>query len=204
MTTILLIRHGENDSIGQWLPGRQPGLHLNKDGLEQAKKIAQCLKNVPITGVISSPMERAVETASPLAQSRNLPVIIREEFIEMDPGEWAGRRFTDLNENTGWLELRKNPAASGFPGGETFAGAQKRLWAGLRNVLRDHPDGLVALFSHADCIRILTARAIGMPLRRFNRLLVETASLTVLTIKGDHILMEVQNNRLPYSWQPRM
>jgi broad specificity phosphatase PhoE len=203
MTTILLIRHGENDSVGQWLPGRKAGLHLNFAGLEQAQQIAHCLEKAPITGVISSPMERAIETAVPLAQVQRLTVEIRNEFIEMEPGEWTGRKFTDLVNNTDWLELRKNPAASGFPGGETFAGAQKRLWKALRSVIHGNPDGMVAIFSHADCIRLLTTKALGIPLKRFNRLLVDTASLTVLSFADGRTLMEGQNIRLPYSWQPR-
>ncbi|MBE0696285.1 MAG: histidine phosphatase family protein, partial [Anaerolineaceae bacterium] len=74
MTTLLLIRHGENSMVGKRLAGRLPDVHLNEKGKQEAEQLAKVLGKAPIKAVYSSPLERAVETAEPLAQVLNLPI----------------------------------------------------------------------------------------------------------------------------------
>ena len=67
-TRILLIRHGINDYVKEHrLAGRTPGVHLNEEGLAQAAALAERLASAPIAAIYSSPLERACETAAPLA-----------------------------------------------------------------------------------------------------------------------------------------
>ena len=74
MPIFLLIRHGENDFLKQGrLPGRLPDIHLNKRGREQAASLAETLKTARIRAIYSSPLERAVETAEPLARALVCP-----------------------------------------------------------------------------------------------------------------------------------
>jgi len=74
MTLLLLIRHADNDERKIRLVGRMPGVHLNQQGREQAEQLARLLAKMPIQAVFSSPLERAMETAQPLAEALNLPV----------------------------------------------------------------------------------------------------------------------------------
>lgn len=205
MTTIMLIRHGENDSIGRYLPGQRPGLHLNVAGQEQARQIAVSLADVPVSRVISSPMERAVETAAMLAEAKGLKIEIHPGFIEMHPGDWTGRSFPDLNNDPVWAKLRSSPDTCGYPGGEDFKDTQQRLWTALQEVLEQEVNekGITAIFSHADCIRLILAKALEIPLKRYNRLMIDTASLSILVFRKGLIIMDGQNIRLPYAWQPR-
>lgn len=205
MTTLLLIRHAENDSISRYLPGRQPGLHLNPAGAEQARLIAHSMANIPLSRVISSPLERAMDTASPLAESKNIQIAIHPGFTEMDPGDWSGRAFSDLKQDPAWARLRSDPDICGYPGGETFVNAQERLWSAIQEVVALEGDGknIIAIFSHADCIRLILAKALEIPLKRYNRLVVDTASLSVLVFRKGLIIMDGQNIRLPYAWQPK-
>ncbi|MBA4420285.1 MAG: phosphoglycerate mutase [Anaerolinea sp.] len=205
MTTIMLIRHGENDSIGRYLPGQRPGLHLNVAGQEQARQIGLSLADVPVSRVISSPMERAMETAVPLAEARNLRIEIHPGFTEMHPGDWTGRSFSDLNNDPAWAKLRSDPDTCGYPGGEDFKETQQRLWTALQEVLDQEAieKGITAIFSHADCIRLLLAKALEIPLKRYNRLMIATASLSILVFRKNLIILDGQNLRLPCKWQPR-
>jgi broad specificity phosphatase PhoE len=87
MIRILLIRHGTTDLLGRVLYGRMPGVHLNSAGVAQAHSLAQGLQaRHQLTDVISSPMERALETAQPIAERQGLAVSADEAFTEIDFG----------------------------------------------------------------------------------------------------------------------
>ena len=204
MKTILLIRHGENDSLGKFLPGHLPGIHLNDAGKVQAKLVAESLKDIPIKTILSSPLERAVETASPLAEALGLEIKIEPGFIEMNTGEWTGMKFPDLKGNPTWEKLRKDPVNNTFPSGEGFREAQERLWTALQVVVETIGDNdCCVVFSHSDCIKLILARAMEMPISRYYSFTVDTASLSVLNFRKDRIYLDGQNLRLPYQWQPR-
>ena len=75
MTRILLIRHGETELTGRVLYGRMPGVHISAEGCRQAQALSQALKErYQVDEIISSPLERALETAQYLADTLNLPI----------------------------------------------------------------------------------------------------------------------------------
>ena len=117
MPTLLLIRHGENDFVKQArLPGRLPGIHLNEHGQEQAAALAESLKNLPIRAIYASPLERAVETAEPLAQALGLPIQLRPGLLDTDVGEWQGLQFKKLRKLPLWKQVQQQPSRSALPG----------------------------------------------------------------------------------------
>lgn len=204
MTTILLIRHGDNDSLGKYLPGDLPGIHLNEFGKAQARLLAESLREVPITAIISSPLERAVETAEPLAEALGLPIVQDAGFMEMNTGTWTGKVFTEIKGDPLWELLRSDPENHGFPGGETFGEAQKRLWSALQKVVENQPEpAIVAIFSHSDCIKLLLTRAMDTPIKRYYSYSVDPASMSVLVFRKDRTYMDCLNLQLPYQWKPR-
>ncbi len=182
MPTILLIRHGENDYVKKHLlAGRLHGVNLNEKGRQQALAIAEKLANAPLKAIYSSPLERALQTAEPLAQALGLPVNPRPGLIETDPGEWTGESFKKLARTRAWRAVQSAPSRFRFPGGETFADSQHRICQELQTLAAQHdPKDLVACFSHADPIRLAVAYFIGLPLDMFQRLSVSPGSLTVL------------------------
>ena len=97
MALIFLIRHGENEytRTGK-LAGWTKGVSLNAAGQKQAQALAQRLKPVPIKHIYSSPLERARETAAPLAEARGLKVVIREGLGEVRYGQWTGQSLKRL------------------------------------------------------------------------------------------------------------
>jgi broad specificity phosphatase PhoE len=205
MTTILLIRHGDNESLSKYLPGHLTGIHLNEAGKTQALLVADSLKDAQITSIISSPLERAVETATPLAEKLNLSVDIQKGFIEMNTGSWTGKNFTEIKEDPVWKKLRDDPENHTFPDGETFADAQMRLWDALKNTIDIHDDNAtIAIFSHSDCIKLLLAKAMDAPMRRYYSFSVDPASLSILIFKKNRIYLDGLNLKLPYQWQPRL
>jgi len=192
MPLILLIRHGENDYVKQSrLSGRMPGIHLNEKGRAQAQALAEKLKSAPIKAVYSSPLERAMETAEPLAKALELEVIPRPGLIETDVGEWQGKTIKGLSRLKIWRKVLGAPSLMRFPGGESFIETQYRICQEIEWIREQHdPKVLIACFSHADPIKLAIAYYLGMPLDMFQRLGVSPASITALLLGegGSHLL----------------
>ena len=206
MATILLIRHGENDFTGKTLVGRMPGVHLNDRGREQAKLITSSLRDAPLKAIYSSPLERAVETAQPLADAFGLPIRIRPALAEVDFGDWQGISARSMRRRKLFHLVLDHPSQACFPGGESFVQAQARVAAGLEEINRaHHPRDLVACFSHADVIKLALAYYLGLPLDNFQRLALGTASISVLALgkKGDAAILAVNQVFSPVFSRPK-
>ena len=185
MPIVFLVRHGENDFMkNKVLAGRIPGIHLNETGKKQAEQVAEQLKKFPITGIYSSPLERAYETAAPLANALNLEVIKRDELLEVDYGEWQGKSYEWLYQQDNWKKVHATPSLVRFPGGENFVEAQSRMCGGLTDILNTlEKEEMAACFTHADCIRLLVTFYLGMPIDNYQRLYIGPASIAILEIK---------------------
>jgi len=181
MTTFLLIRHATNDFTGKRLIGRRPGIHLNAAGRRQAETLAEALLAAPIKAIYSSPLERAVETAEPLAAALGLSVEARPGLMEVDFGRWVGKTGGQMRRTRLWKSIQEQPSTVCFPEGETFMSAQERVCAELAAIQAAHDEkDLVAVFSHADVIRLAVAYYLGLPLDYFQRLGLEPGSITTL------------------------
>ncbi len=188
MAIILLIRHGENNWVGKRLAGRTPGVHLNDNGKKQAEAISNLLDRLPFNAIYSSPLERAVETAQPLADKISLTINIEDDLQEIDFGGWQGKTMKQLHRLKLWKTVQTEPEAMTFPGGESFQSAQKRLATCLLEINKKHSDQeLVACFSHSDSIRLLVAYFLNMPLNAFQRISIDTTSITSIIIAAEHI-----------------
>src|SRR5262249_56005927 len=95
---VLLVRHGVTGTTGTVLPGRAPGLHLSAKGREQADAVAARMRGLRrLTAVYTSPMERAQETAAPVARAFGLTAGVEAGLTECDFGEWTGRRVGEVS-----------------------------------------------------------------------------------------------------------
>ena len=184
MTTLLLIRHGENDFVKtNKMAGRLPGVHLNDRGREQAAAIATALGPLPLKAIYASPLERALETAQPLADSHKLKINQISDLMDIDIGKWQGRSWKVLSRTKIWRVVQQAPARFTFPEGESFLGAQKRLVAAVEKIASAHkPRDIVAIVFHADPIKLVICHYLGLPLDRFQRLGISTGSTSVLWV----------------------
>ncbi|MRR31747.1 hypothetical protein EG834_15760 [bacterium] len=137
MTLLLLIRHGENDFMQRRLSGRTAGVSLNAKGRQQAQTLADALTHAPLRAIYASPLERAVETAQPLAMAHGLEIQIRQAMIEVDYGRFQGRTYKQLARTNLWIVLMETPSQIRFPEGETFAEVQQRVVAELDSLVRE-------------------------------------------------------------------
>jgi probable phosphomutase (TIGR03848 family) len=182
MAMVFLIRHGLTDHTGSRLYGRTPGLHLSERGREQADRLAERFSRVRLAAVYSSPLERCIETATPLAVAQGLRVTRRSGLVEMDAGIWTNRPLSGLARTKLWQRIQQTPSQAAFPDGESFVAANARLVGELGQIAGSHPNGRVAVVSHSDTIRMMLAHVAGAHLDQFQRMIVDTASVSVVTL----------------------
>lgn len=194
MAIILLIRHGENDWVGKKLAGRLPGVHLNQNGLNQAQALAETLQNLPIKAIYSSPLERALETAQPLAKIKKMETFICENLSEINFGGWQGKTIKQMRRLKLWETVQNHPSQMQFPNGESFVDAQNRLVDCITQISEKYePFDLVACFSHSDAIRLLVSHYLNVPLDSFQRIHINTASITMVMLTKEHISVPFVN-----------
>jgi probable phosphoglycerate mutase len=102
------------------------------------------------------------------------------DLLEVDYGEWQGGDLKELAKTPEWNSVQHFPSTFRFPGGETLHQTQSRaVWA-IDRIVEAHPNELVALFSHGDVIRTTLAHYMGTPLDLFQRIVINTASISAL------------------------
>jgi probable phosphomutase (TIGR03848 family) len=207
MPLLLLIRHGENDFTKKHkLAGYTPNVHLNERGQSQAQALADALKEVPIKAIYSSPLERAVETATPIAAARELEIQNEAGLLETNVGKWQGRSLAALRLQKHWKVVQNAPSRAQFPEGETFYECQTRIVTALDSISRKYkPQDIVACVFHADPIKLAVAHYIGLPLDHFQRLSCDTGSLTALYVHESGANLIKLNQRPPFDFltQPK-
>jgi probable phosphoglycerate mutase len=183
MTVILLIRHGENNytQTGK-LAGWIKGVHLNEMGRVQATTLAENLATYPINYVYSSPLVRALETARPIAASKKLTVRKCYQVGEVRYGQWQGKSLKVLRKTKLWNQIQNRPAISSFPDGESIRYAQIRAVGAIEKIVGRHPKGCIVVVSHADVIKLILAHYLGLALDLYQRIVINTASISELNI----------------------
>jgi probable phosphomutase (TIGR03848 family) len=191
---ILLIRHGENDWTGKRLIGRLPGVSLNAAGRAQAQAVARALSGAPIRAIYASPMERAQETAQPLADLLGLPIISLPGLLEVDYGSWQGKTSRQVRRLKLWKKVKECPSQVTFPLGESFLQSQQRGVSAIETLRNTHPDNsLIACFSHCDLIRLILAHYMSIPLDNFQCLSIDTCSISLLEFSESRIRLNYMN-----------
>jgi len=201
MPSLLLIRHGENDLAKRGvLAGRLPGVHLNEAGRKQAQELAEALGRLPIKAVYSSPLERALETAEPLARALRVGIQRDPGLIESNVGRWEGKSVRRLALSKYWRIVQRSPSRAGHPGGESFVETQTRVVSALEEICAKHKArDLIACVMHSDPIKLAVAHYIGLPLDHFQRLVCDPASVTLLALGPSSARLIWLNRQPPFT-----
>jgi broad specificity phosphatase PhoE len=182
MALFYLVRHGRNDLLGKALAARLPGVHLNAQGRAEAEAIAGALANKGIERILSSPLERARETAEPLAKRLGKEIEISEQINELGFGDWAGKSMQELELLPEWKLFNSFRTGTHPPGGETMLELQARMVAAVEHC-RQADQKTFAFFSHADPIRALLSYYLGMPLEMFSRIEISPGTCSLLRVE---------------------
>ncbi|EMG35971.1 fructose-2,6-bisphosphatase [Desulfocurvibacter africanus PCS] len=183
MSLFLLVRHGHADNVGKAINGRNAGVELTERGRREVRELAERLRGVGLSAVLSSPLERARQTAAPLAEAVGVQVDVRQELNELNYGQWTGKSYAELQGDPRWKAFNSFRSGTRIPGGETMLEVQARV-AGLMLALREEYHGSrVAMVSHADTIRAALMHFLGLPLDFVLRVALQPASVSVLALE---------------------
>jgi probable phosphoglycerate mutase len=182
VSLLLLVRHALTESTGKRLTGWQPGVHLSARGEQQAEALADRLAPLRIGAIYSSPLERCRETARPFASRARLSVRVKPALGELRFGEWTGRSLRQLSRTKLWSVVQTTPSLARFPDGESIPEAQARAVREAERIAAKHPKEVVAVFSHADVIKLVLAWFTGMHVDLFQRLSVSPASVSAVAL----------------------
>ncbi|SFO75414.1 probable phosphomutase, MSMEG_4193 family [Geodermatophilus dictyosporus] len=185
MTTVILLRHGRTTAnAGGVLAGWTPGVELDETGQAQVAAVGRRLAPVPLAAVVSSPLDRCRQTAGAVLAGRELELQTDERLGEARYGDWTGRPLKELVRDPMWKVVQQHPSAAVFPGdgGEGLAQTQARAVAAVREWnARLGPDAVWLACSHGDVIKAVLADALGLHLDGFQRIVVDPASISVVT-----------------------
>jgi probable phosphoglycerate mutase len=182
----LLVRHGTTPTTGKLLPGQARGLHLAEEGQGQAEAAARRIAQLAtVTALYASHLERARETAAPIARSRKLAVRIDRDLADLDVGDWTGQSLRALAGKPEWQAVQRHPSGFRFPGGESFVEMHARVTGAVRRIVERHAGGVVVAVSHADPIKAVVAHALGVPLDLFQRVVVAPGSITAIAYRRE-------------------
>ena len=190
MTVVLIVRHGLTSSTGKALTGWLPGIALDDRGEAQAAAIGERLAHIPVAAIVSSPLERCVQTATAIAvrqagSDHTAPpaVTIDDRVGECHYGDWTGQPLRKLAHDPLWRVVQAHPSAVRFPGpdGESMPAMQQRAVAAVRDWnARLGADATYLVCSHGDVIKAILADALGMHLDMSQRIQVDPCSLSVV------------------------
>jgi probable phosphoglycerate mutase len=186
---LLLVRHAATEDIGVRLCGRLPGVRLSAIGARQAHALAARLQTMAPSAIYCSPLERALQTAAPIARACGVKITIEPDLVEIDFGAWTGATFARLAADPDWLRFRHRPSRARIPQGEKLADVADRAARVLRRIARRH-DGRAIAISHLDVLRLGVARLLSRPIDAFRSCEIEPAGLFLLQCTGTHVAVD--------------
>ncbi len=170
-TTLYLVRHGATDANLRRpyvLQGRSIDLPLNETGRRQAQCVRRLFERSAVAAVYSSPMRRARETASAIAEPHRLDVATSEGLIEVDIGRWEGMDWGRIEGQypREYADFQRDPSQFPYLGGESYGDVSRRAFPAIVDLLERHAGQSVVVVAHNVVNRVCTAMLLGLPLSR--------------------------------------
>ena len=200
-TTLLLIRHGVTDwNIAQRWQGHAD-IPLNETGRQQAAALANRLASWPINAVISSDLQRCVQTAVPLAAPHNLQPIFTPHWRERHVGDFEGLTGDEVRVRYPEFWKDSRPGFIDPPNGEGFIALRQRVLAAYETLLAEHPDQMIAVVSHGGTLHTLIREVIGLDGGEYGRFSMRgNTGLSVIeaTARGAYLTRLNDTSHLEY------
>jgi len=197
VTTIILVRHGQTEwNRIERFRGRID-LELNPTGLDQAHKTAiRIHKSWKPDAIYSSPLKRAIQTASAVAELTHNQVEQVSELIDIDYGEWQGlspeeARLRWPDQIDAWYQ---HPEQAIIPGGETLTQVQNRAIAFIHLISKMDTNGTLLLVSHTVVNRLILLGLMGLGINHFWRLRQEPCAINIIEVNDSEYTLVGMND----------
>ena len=199
MTTVILLRHAHSVANEKGiLAGRASGVSLSTKGKEQAELLTSRLGSAQFRDIRISPLERCLATLEPWLQSQDTSVrkkiLFDPNVTEVDYGDWTGKKLLALSLRKEWRVVQNTPSEMKFPKGESLLQMQQRAEKALRQSIKKTGTGVSLIVSHGDVIKSLIATALDLHLDKFQKIVIDPASISVLDFnKGSFRLLHLND-----------
>ena len=181
---MILLRHAHSIANEKGvLAGRASGVTLSKKGHVQAKELKSRLGNLKFKSIRISPLERCLLTLEPWLNDQKLTkgdYFLDNGLTEVDYGDWTGKKLSSLSLKKEWRIVQKTPSKMVFPQGESLVDVQKRAQKSLMKAVKEAQGGVALIVSHGDVIKSLIANCLDLELDKFQKIVVDPASISVL------------------------
>ncbi|MFI3175006.1 MAG: histidine phosphatase family protein [Bacillota bacterium] len=186
-TRLYLIRHGETTWNKERRYQGTTNIPLAPEGHAQANQLGKRFLNLPLDHIYCSPLDRAVDTAKKIQETKNVPLTPMDAFTEINFGKWEGHTIQELIELYGesYIAYEKNPFAHEVPGEGSFHNAQARAMAGVKELLQKHKNQSVAIVSHGGLLRVLLVGLLNFDETMYRKTWLSNTSITIVDIHED-------------------
>lgn len=195
-TRFILIRHGQTEwNRVERFRGRAD-MPLNDTGLGQAHKIAARLTAEMLAAIYSSPLQRALQTAKPLAEAKQLEVQQHPGLLDIDFGALEGMTTEEAQQAFPEIiaKWRTTPGKVKFPKGGSLKMVHTRLASLLEDLSAKHAGETIALVSHRVVCHALLCKILGMPADALWRIRQDNASISIFEKRDEHFVMTLMND----------
>lgn len=171
---------------------------LTAEGEEMARAFAAAYRQLPWQAVYSSPLARAVATATPLCEALGIKPELRDELKEIGYGAWESQTVAQVSEkfHDDYLRWTADPAWNPPTGGEAAIAIARRTLKVVEEIQHRFPDGNVLVVSHKATIRIALCSLLGIDVGRFRfRLSCPVGSVGIVEFSEHGPLLQTLANR---------
>jgi len=183
---IIFLRHGQaKNNTERILAGRTEGVPLTDTGIKQSEQTAEFLKQMNISAIYSSPIERAKHTAEIAGKHNSLDVTIDDRLNELDMGKFTGMPYDEILKSHGnvFMKFYNGELEIAHNGVETFPDVKKRILGIVDHVIEKHPDENVLLVTHMDPIKAMLSTIVDLSPTNLYELIIANASLNIFREK---------------------
>lgn len=191
-TKVFLIRHGVTAWHAEGRVLGQRDIPLSESGIAQAEEAAAALRGVKMSEVLSSPLQRAIQTAEIIGQGSGIEIARDPRLIDFQLGKWTGMTYADVAKSEEYQRFVQQPESERIPGGESLDDIRRRAVAAVDQALRDNATGdALAIVTHAGIIRVLITHYMGSRPANYHRVRVSPGSISILGFSDDRQLPRV-------------
>lgn len=195
MTELILVRHGQTAwNVEKVFRGRVD-VSLDETGIKQAESLARYLSQWQLEAIYSSPLKRALETASMIARYQKVPVQVAQGLIDMDYGEWQSLPEQEVNKLYPSLyeQWREKPQAVKIPGGESLDEVKRRAMEVVNEAVSRYR-GSVVLVSHRVVNKILICSLLGLDSSHFWNIRQDVCGITIFERVNERFVLTKHND----------
>lgn len=197
MAIVYLLRHCESLANENGILAGRSDVGLSAKGANQAQLLVPTLRKLGVDQIISSPINRCIETITPyleIDKRLKKKFLLAPEFQEMDYGLWSGKKLRQLALKREWRKVKKDPVNFTFPEGESFREAAARVSVGLAALSKLPAKSKILLISHGDIIKIAIQQVLGSPFPSFQQLVIDPASLSAISTSKPAVILFINRS----------